>query len=138
VNGAPVKTHHNETKGITMTTVEQWTAADIPNERGKKLADDLDRLQAVLVGGRWIEAAEARSPDTAASVDHYAGQLEFRAANEPHWYVVPMESVQAYRVFGETPTQGDDIRAWAKERGYPVSGSGRIPAAIVAEYESSH
>jgi Lsr2 len=31
-----------------------------------------------------------------------------------------------------------DIRAWAKENGHNVSERGRIPAAIEAEYDSSH
>jgi DNA polymerase/3'-5' exonuclease PolX len=31
-----------------------------------------------------------------------------------------------------------EIRAWAKQRGYKVSERGRIPATIIAEYETSH
>jgi hypothetical protein len=31
-----------------------------------------------------------------------------------------------------------EIRSWAKQRGYKVNERGRIPAAIVAEYESAH
>jgi len=34
--------------------------------------------------------------------------------------------------------RSSEIRAWAKERGHKVSERGRIPAAIIAEYESSH
>ena len=34
--------------------------------------------------------------------------------------------------------RSSEIRAWAKQRGYKVSERGRIPAAIIAEYESSH
>lgn len=30
------------------------------------------------------------------------------------------------------------IRAWARERGYKVSDRGRIPPAIVAEYDQAH
>jgi len=33
--------------------------------------------------------------------------------------------------------RSSEIRAWAKERGYKVSERGRIPAAIIAEYESA-
>ncbi|GAB3207076.1 hypothetical protein GCM10027294_12240 [Marinactinospora endophytica] len=29
-----------------------------------------------------------------------------------------------------------EIRAWAKAQGKPVNGRGRIPAAIVAEFEA--
>jgi nucleoid-associated protein Lsr2 len=31
-----------------------------------------------------------------------------------------------------------EIRSWAKQRGYKVNERGRIPAAIVAEYEAAH
>ena len=31
-----------------------------------------------------------------------------------------------------------EIRAWAKKQGYEISERGRIPAAVVTEYESSH
>jgi Lsr2 len=31
-----------------------------------------------------------------------------------------------------------DIRAWATEQGLAVSERGRIPAAVVAQYESAH
>jgi len=34
--------------------------------------------------------------------------------------------------------RSSEIRAWAKQRGHQVSERGRIPAAIIAEYESSH
>jgi Lsr2 len=34
--------------------------------------------------------------------------------------------------------RSSEIRAWAKQRGHKVSERGRIPAAIIAEYESSH
>jgi hypothetical protein len=34
--------------------------------------------------------------------------------------------------------RSSEIRAWAKERGHKVSERGRIPAAIIAEYEASH
>src|SRR5690349_25043090 len=34
--------------------------------------------------------------------------------------------------------RSSEIRAWAKQRGHKVSERGRIPAAISAEYESSH
>ena len=33
--------------------------------------------------------------------------------------------------------RSSEIRAWAKQRGYKVSERGRIPAAIIAEYESA-
>jgi hypothetical protein len=31
-----------------------------------------------------------------------------------------------------------EIRAWARQRGHKVSERGRIPAAIITEYEASH
>ncbi len=31
-----------------------------------------------------------------------------------------------------------EIRAWAKEHGHQISERGRIPAAVVAEYEQTH
>ena len=31
-----------------------------------------------------------------------------------------------------------EIRAWAKQHGHKVSERGRIPAAIIADYDSSH
>jgi hypothetical protein len=31
-----------------------------------------------------------------------------------------------------------DVRAWAKQNGHQVSERGRIPAAVIAEYESAH
>jgi nucleoid-associated protein Lsr2 len=31
-----------------------------------------------------------------------------------------------------------EIRSWAKQRGYKVNERGRIPAAIVSEYEAAH
>lgn len=34
--------------------------------------------------------------------------------------------------------RSSEIRAWAKQRGHKVSERGRIPAAIIAEYESTH
>ena len=34
--------------------------------------------------------------------------------------------------------RSSEIRAWAKQRGHKVSERGRIPAAIIAEYESAH
>jgi nucleoid-associated protein Lsr2 len=34
--------------------------------------------------------------------------------------------------------QSAEIRAWAKQHGRQVSERGRIPAAIIAEYEASH
>jgi hypothetical protein len=34
--------------------------------------------------------------------------------------------------------RSSEIRAWAKQHGRKVSERGRIPAAIIAEYESSH
>jgi hypothetical protein len=34
--------------------------------------------------------------------------------------------------------RSSEIRAWAKQRGHKVSERGRIPAAIIAEYDSSH
>src|SRR6516164_1226102 len=34
--------------------------------------------------------------------------------------------------------RSSEIRAWAKQHGQKVSERGRIPAAIIAEYESSH
>ena len=34
--------------------------------------------------------------------------------------------------------RSSEIRAWAKQHGHKVSERGRIPAAIIAEYESSH
>jgi hypothetical protein len=34
--------------------------------------------------------------------------------------------------------RSSEIRAWAKQRGHKVSERGRIPAAIITEYESSH
>ena len=34
--------------------------------------------------------------------------------------------------------RSSEIRAWAQQRGHKVSERGRIPAAIIAEYESSH
>lgn len=34
--------------------------------------------------------------------------------------------------------RSSEIRAWAKDRGHKVSERGRIPAAIIAEYEASH
>jgi hypothetical protein len=30
------------------------------------------------------------------------------------------------------------VRAWAREQGLKVSGRGRIPAGVLAEYESAH
>ena len=34
--------------------------------------------------------------------------------------------------------RSSEIRAWAKQHGHKVSERGRIPAAIIAEYDSSH
>jgi hypothetical protein len=34
--------------------------------------------------------------------------------------------------------RSSEIRAWAKQHGHKVSERGRIPAAIIAEYESSN
>ena len=34
--------------------------------------------------------------------------------------------------------RSSEIRAWAKQRGHKVSERGRIPASIIAEYESAH
>jgi Lsr2 len=34
--------------------------------------------------------------------------------------------------------RSSEIRSWAKQHGHKVSERGRIPAAIIAEYESSH
>jgi len=31
-----------------------------------------------------------------------------------------------------------DIRAWAKDKGIPVSARGRIPASVVAQYETAN
>jgi hypothetical protein len=33
--------------------------------------------------------------------------------------------------------RGADIRAWAKERGIDVGNRGRIPAAVIEQYESA-
>src|SRR5713226_9788810 len=33
--------------------------------------------------------------------------------------------------------RGSDIRAWAKDQGIAVSGRGRIPASVVAQYEAA-
>jgi hypothetical protein len=33
--------------------------------------------------------------------------------------------------------RGSDIRAWAKGQGIAVSGRGRIPASVVAQYEAA-
>ena len=41
---------------------------------------------------------------------------------------------------GRTAPGGErasDIRAWAKEQGIAVSGRGRIPASVVAQYEAA-
>jgi len=35
-------------------------------------------------------------------------------------------------------TRAADIRTWAREQGYKVSGRGRIPPAIVGEYDAAH
>jgi hypothetical protein len=34
--------------------------------------------------------------------------------------------------------RSSEIRAWAKQHGHKVSERGRIPAAIIAEYEAAH
>jgi hypothetical protein len=33
--------------------------------------------------------------------------------------------------------RGGDIRAWAKDKGIPVSARGRIPASVVEQYEAA-
>ncbi len=39
---------------------------------------------------------------------------------------------------GPSRERSAEIRAWAKQRGYKVNERGRIPAAIVAEFEAAH
>ena len=39
---------------------------------------------------------------------------------------------------GPSRERSAEIRAWAKSRGYKVNERGRIPAAIVAEFEDAH
>lgn len=39
---------------------------------------------------------------------------------------------------GPSRERSADIRAWAKDRGVKVSERGRIPQAVVADYEASH
>lgn len=31
-----------------------------------------------------------------------------------------------------------DIRAWARENGYPVTGTGRFPRALIEAYQAAH
>src|ERR1700745_2046459 len=45
---------------------------------------------------------------------------------------------RARRGAGPGRESSSRIRAWAKQRGHKASERGRIPAAIIAEYESSH
>ena len=42
------------------------------------------------------------------------------------------------RAMRSTRSQANDIRAWARDNGYQVSGRGRVPAAIRSAYEEAH
>jgi hypothetical protein len=39
---------------------------------------------------------------------------------------------------GPARERSSEIRAWARQRGHKVSERGRIPAAIIQEYEAAH
>ena len=39
---------------------------------------------------------------------------------------------------GPSRERSAEIRSWAKQRGYKVNERGRIPAAIVQEYDAAH
>jgi hypothetical protein len=38
---------------------------------------------------------------------------------------------------GRSPQQAQAIREWAKKKGYPVSDRGRIPAAVLEDFEAN-
>jgi hypothetical protein len=65
---------------------------------------------------------------------------ELAAAIGP--YVDAARKVSSARrpVRGSRPARHDqsDVRAWAREQGLPVSDRGRIPADVLARYESAH
>ena len=56
-------------------------------------------------------------------------------------YVQAARKVSSRRpVRGARPARHDQsaVRAWAREQGLPVSDRGRIPADVLAQYESAH
>ena len=89
-----------------MTTMDEalTIVQSVRNEnRLNLLAQNAYRLQAVCVNSQWVEVAEAQGPSgghakSMAQLNSETGQLDFLALNEPHWYYVPVESVQAWRV----------------------------------------
>ena len=39
---------------------------------------------------------------------------------------------------GTSRERSSDIRVWAKQQGHEISDRGRVPVAIIAEYDASH
>jgi len=99
------------------------------------LVDDIDGSQADVATVRFGLDGTSYEIDLSAS---HAGEL--RAALQPF-------VDRARRVGGtglrrvRSASAGErnaEIRAWAAERGYKVNERGRIPAAVVADYERAN
>jgi len=65
---------------------------------------------------------------------------QFATANRPYLDAARKVSSSRRPVRGSRPARHgqSDVRAWARAQGLKVSDRGRIPADVLAKYESAH
>ncbi len=88
------------------------------------LVDDLD-------GGEATETV-------AFSIDGTSYEIDLSSDNASRLRKDLASYVDHARKAAASRERSAEIRAWAKQRGYKVNERGRIPAAIVAEFEAAH
>ena len=99
------------------------------------LVDDIDGSQADVATVRFGLDGTSYEIDLSAS---HAGDL--RAALQPFVdRARRADGTGSRRVRSASAGERNaEIRAWAAERGYKLNERGRIPAAVVADYERAH
>jgi hypothetical protein len=100
------------------------------------LVDDLD-------GGTATETVQFSLDGTAYEIDLSAANAD-KLRKELANYVDHARKASSGGGRRRRPRTGPgrersaEIRSWAKSRGYKVNERGRIPAAIIQEYEAAH
>ncbi|MFT3662305.1 MAG: Lsr2 family protein [Gordonia sp. (in: high G+C Gram-positive bacteria)] len=82
------------------------------------------------------------------SIDGVTYRLDTTEAGSETFYAAVAEYVEKARRVGEQKKRPgrvvlssidfNDVRAWAKENGYPVSAHGRIPLSVMEAYDKAH
>jgi Lsr2 len=96
--------------------------------------DDIDGSEATgtvrfgIGGAEYeIDLSQAHADELAAAVGPYVAAA--RKATGPR---------QPARAARPARHDQSEVRAWAREQGLKVSGRGRIPADVLAQYEAAH